>query len=469
MSDKAPIIVWFRRDLRLSDHLALSTACASGRPVIPVFVHDQSVETLGAAPRFRLGLSLASLANNLKGRGSRLILRKGDAQQCLFDLIAETGAKAVYWTRLYDPVSRQRDETVKSTLRNRGIQAQSFSGHTVFEPWDVQTGQGGFYRVFTPFWRNLSRHNPVAPIAAPTIPQPDTWPDSADLPDWHMAGAMQRGADIVAPYCCVGEGAAQNRLHQFIEERIASYEAQRDFPASPATSGLSENLTYGEISARQCWYAGWAAMQQGASGATCFLKELAWREYAWHLLYHTPHMARSCWRPEWDHFPWNRAQTPDMTAWQQARTGIPLVDAGLREMYVTGTMHNRVRMIVASYLTKHLLTHWQIGMDWFADCLIDWDPASNAMGWQWVAGCGPDASPYFRIFNPVTQQKKFDPDGIYLRKWLAHWQAQPEKSALAYFDAIPRSWALSPTDPYPTPVVPLDVGRKRALAAYEAR
>ena len=233
---------------------------------------------------------------------------------------------------------------------------------------------------------------------------------------------------------------------------------------------MSEYLALGEISPRTCWHAGLSALHRGAKGAEKWLKELVWREFAYHLMYHTPRILTGNWREEWAAFPWNEdADRPEVLAWKQGRTGEPFVDAAMREMYVTGTMHNRARMIVASYLTKHLMTHWRIGQKWFEECLTDWDPASNAMGWQWVAGSGPDASPYFRIFNPATQLEKFDPDGEYLARWLAEGRDRPSPTALAYFDAVPRRWELSPKDAKPQPLVELSEGRKRALAAYEAR
>jgi deoxyribodipyrimidine photo-lyase len=233
---------------------------------------------------------------------------------------------------------------------------------------------------------------------------------------------------------------------------------------------MSENLSVGEISPHQCWHAGMRALEQGKQGAEHFLKELVWREFAYHLMHHTPHILDTAWRDGWEKFPWQKdPDAPEVVAWKQGRTGIPFVDAAMRELYVTGRMHNRARMIVASYLTKHLMSDWRIGRDWFEACLTDWDPASNAMGWQWTAGSGPDASPYFRVFNPDTQLDKFDSNRAYVNRFLAEGVQNPYADALAFFDAMPRSWTLRPDDPYPQPIVALDVGRKRALAAYEAR
>jgi len=468
---QSPVIYWARRDLRLADNPALTAACASGAPVIPVFLHDEVVETHGAAPLWRLGLSVETFAASLAGQGSALVLRRGTALEVLRSLVAETGASEVHWNRLYDPQARQRDEAVKAGLKADGVSAVSHAGHILHEPWTVETGSGGFYRVYTPFWKSV-RDRPVAPVLPiPSLRAPSAWPRSERLQSWDMGDAMHRGAAIVKPHCHIGEAAAGARLERFIANSISDYAERRDLLAVDGTSGLSENLTYGEISARQCWHAGARAMAEGAPGAETFLKELVWRDFAYHLVYHTPHITTANWRPDWDAFPWNTDATrPDVQAWQCGRTGMAVVDAAMREMYVTGRMHNRARMLVASYLTKHMLSHWKIGLDWFEDCLIDWDPASNAMGWQWSSGSGPDATPYFRVFNPETQAEKFDKDGRYRRRWLAETTSQPTETALQYFEAIPRSWGLSARDPYPAnPIVSAAEGRKIALAAYEAR
>lgn len=464
-----PILFWFRRDLRVLDHPGFHAACATGRPVIPVFIKDTQVDALGAAPKFRLGLGVEAFASALDQHNSRLILRSGDALEQIRELIAETGADSVWWTRAYDPAAINRDGVIKAALKEEGIDARSFAGHLLFEPWTVETKTGGFYKVYSPFWRAVRGLDVAEPLPVPsTLPTPVEWPNSEKLGDWHMSKTMNRGAAIVRSHQRAGSTAALDRLDQFLSERVHDYKAKRDFPAAEATSNLSEYLSLGEISPRVIWHRGQEAMRTGAAGAEHFLKEVVWREFAYHLMYHSPHILSENWRENWGSFPWSEdPQTPEFVAWTQGRTGIPLVDAAMREMYVTGRMHNRARMIAASYLTKHLLTHWKLGMEWFEDCLTDWDPAANAMGWQWVAGCGPDAAPYFRIFNPATQREKFDAKGTYVLHWLAESQLNPPETALSYFEAIPRSWNLSPSAPYPTPVVALDEGRKRALAAYE--
>jgi deoxyribodipyrimidine photo-lyase len=467
----APVIYWTRRDFRLSDNPALAAAAASGAPVIAVFICDEVVETHGAAPKWRLGLGAAAFGERLASVGSGLIFRRGAAAEVLQALVAETGAGAVHWNRLYDPASRKRDQGVKAALKDRGIEAVSHAGHVVHEPWTVQTGTGGFYKVYTPFWNTVRGRDVAEPLAIPTLTAPATWPDSDTIGDWQLGAAMNRGAEVVLAHCHIGEQAARDRLDSFVADKVAGYGEARDQMAIDGTSGLSENLTYGEISARTCWHAGRRAMEEGKPGAETFLKELIWRDFAYHLVFHTPHIVTRSWREEWEAFAWNADDTvPEVQAWLRGRTGMQIVDAALREMYVTGRMHNRARMLVASYLTKHLLSHWKIGMDWFEECLVDWDPASNAMGWQWSAGSGPDATPYFRVFNPETQAEKFDKDGRYRRRWLAEITNRPTDTALSYFRAIPRSWDMQPAGPYPAaPVVSASDGRQRALAAYETR
>lgn len=463
MTGAAPLILWFRRDLRLDDHPMLSAAAATGQPLIPVFIADAAVTGIGAAARWRWGEAVAQFGQRLTARGSRLILRRGAALPVLQALIAETGASAVWWTRLYDPGARARDGEIKDVLRSRGLGARSFGGHTLLEPWEVATGAGEPYRVFTPFWRKLAALPVAAPAAEPArLAAPPSWPDSEDLAGWRLGSALNRGAPVLARHATIGESAARNRLDSFMESRVDRYAEGRDFPALGVTSGLSENLTYGEIGPRRIWH---AAQTRAGAGAETFRKELAWRDFAHHLMFHTPQLLDSNWRADWDRFPW-RGDNPEAERWRRGMTGEPLVDAGMREMVVTGRMHNRVRMVVASYLTKHLVTHWKIGLDWFADWLTDWDPAANAMGWQWVAGSGPDAAPYFRVFNPEAQAEKYDPTGTYRRTFIAEGAAPPTPEARDFFAAVPRRWGLDPGARYPARVIAPAAGRERALAAY---
>lgn len=463
-----PVIVWFRRDLRLVDHAGLTAAVAGG-PVIPVFIHDETVEALGAAPKWRLGEALRCFASVLEAAGARLVLRRGPALEVIRALLAETGAGAVHWQRVYDRDGIARDRGVKAALTEAGVAARSFSGATLFEPWEVQTGTGGPYRVFTPFWRAVRGREVAAPLAVPKgVSGPANWPRSDRLDDWAMGTAMNRGAAIVARHAVIGEAAARERLSRFLDERLDTYAEGRNHPARDTTSGLSENLSWGEISPRLIWHAALREWQAGRPGAEKFLSELVWRDFAWHLMYHAPDLDRGNWRDDWDAFPW-RGDNEDAERWRRGMTGEPFVDAAMREMFVTGRMHNRARMIAASYLTKHLLTDWRIGLNWFADCLTDWDPAANAMGWQWVAGSGPDAAPFFRIFNPATQAAKFDADGAYRAAFIAEGQEEAPATARSYFDAVPRRWNLSPDADYPAPLVDLKEGRARALEAYRGR
>ncbi len=462
----APLIFWFRRDLRLSDHPGLVSALSAGQPVIPLFILDPETEALGAAPKWRLGEGLGVFVETLAAAGSKLILRRGPALDVLQAVLAETGAEAVHWSRLYDPASKARDTAVKASLRDHGIKAESHAGHVLFEPWTVETGSGGFYKVYTPFWKAVRGRDIAEPLAVPHLAAPEAWPKTDTLDDWALGAAMRRGAAVVEKYAQVGTEAAEMRLDAFIENSVAAYDDHRDRLDMDGTSRLSQNLALGEISPRVCWFAGVRAMHEGKAGAETFLKEIVWRDFAYHLLHHTPHIVERNWRAEWDDFRW-RGDGEAAERWRRGRTGEPVIDAAMREMYVTGTMHNRARMLVASYLTKHLLTDWKVGLRWFEECLIDWDPASNAMGWQWAAGSGPDASPYFRIFNPATQAEKFDPKGTYRKAWAAELSEAPPETALEYYEAVPESWGLAATDAYPEPMVELKAGREAALAAYQ--
>ena len=467
MTSTPPVILWFRRDLRLGDNPALQAALATKRAIIPVFIRDPIVDAMGACPRWRLGLSVEALARDIEALGSKLILRSGKAEDVLRDLIKETGATDLFYCRDYTPETIARDTAVKAGLKAENVTVESYNGLLLFEPWTVETLAGGPYRVYSPFWRAV-RDRPVPElIAAPSqLSAVDPDISSDGLADWKLGADMQRGASVVGRFVSVGEASANLRLSTFVAEKAGPYKADRDRMDLDATSGLSENLAYGEISPRTIWHAGQQALQTGAPGAEHFLKELVWREFAYHLLFHTPEILERNWRPAWDAFPW-RGESEDAERWRRGLTGEPIVDAAMRELYVTGRMHNRARMIVASYLTKHLMTDWRIGRDWFADCLTDWDPASNALGWQWVAGCGPDAAPYFRIFNPATQAEKFDALGAYRERFLPS-SGSLSDGAAAFYDAVPQSWRMSPSDPAPSPLISLPDGRARALAAYSA-
>ncbi|MDO5658528.1 MAG: deoxyribodipyrimidine photo-lyase [Paracoccus sp. (in: a-proteobacteria)] len=433
-------IVWLRHDLRIADNPALLEASRAGW-VLPVFVVDDEVALWGAAFRWRVAQALSALEAGLRARGSGLVVVYGAAEQVLADLARATGAGAVH---------------VSHDAPDLGLPVLRHAPNALVPRGSVLTGQGTPYRVFTPFWKAMRQADIAAPAAAPDrLDPPPAWPESQGVA--RLARGMDRGAAVVAGATKPGEDAAMARLRAFLK-RLPAYPTDRDRPDRDATSGLSDALATGEIGARQIWAAGQRAIYDGVAGADKFLSELAWREFGRELLHHWPDLPRQNFAQGWDDFPW-RGDSADAEAWRRALTGVDLVDAGMRELYATGTMHNRVRMVVASYLTKHLLTDWRVGLDWFAQTLTDWDAASNAMNWQWVAGCGPDAAPFFRIFNPLTQQQKFDPQARYTRYWL-----EGEGDAL-FRAAIPRSWQI-PTM-RPEPLIALDQGRKRALAAYQ--
>lgn len=443
-------ILWLRRDLRLADHPALWHAARQG-PVAPLFIVDRKVRALGAAASWRLGQALSTLDAALRQFGSRLTLRAGEPADVITSLAREIRADRLHLSRgLRDP-----------DFAFDGLHVEVHPGNSLLPPGVLRTRTGGAYRVFTPFWRALRDRDIAPPLPAPAhIPAPDRWPEGLALADCGFGTGMNRGAAVLARFATPGEEAASARPHDFLRHDLAGYAEARDRPDRQGCSGLSEALAVGEISARQIWHAGRTALHDGVPGAESFLSELGWREFARDLFFHAPDLPRRPWQQGWDSFPW-RPDNDDAEAWRRGETGVEIVDAGMREMFATGRMHNRVRMIVASYLTKHLLTDWRVGLDWFAECLTDWDAASNAMNWQWVAGCGPDAAPFFRIFNPETQAAKFDPQGRYRRHWLHGEGAQ------AFLDAAPRSWNLSADAPRPKPRIGLDEGRVRALAAYQ--
>jgi len=457
-------IIWFRNDLRLADNPALIASLGSGRAVIPVYVLDEETEgvrPLGAASRWWLHHSLVSLDASLRKLGSRLILRRGPAERVMAELAAESEAEAIYWNRLYDQGARARDARLKQFFTARGTIAESFKANLLFEPWEVKTLAGEPFKVFTPFWRacrNLA--SPDMPLPAPrALPAPAKWPESDSLADWRLLPTAPDWAGGLRASWTPGEAVAAGRLTDFLDDALARYRQARDLPAVEGTSRLSPHLAFGEISPRQIWR---AATGRGDSAAVeKFLAEVGWREFAYNLLFHFGDLAQRNFRSEFDAFPWESAAL-SLEAWRRGRTGYPIVDAGLRELWTTGWMHNRVRMIVASFLTKDLLIDWRQGERWFWDTLVDADPANNATGWQWVAGSGADAAPFFRIFNPVLQGEKFDPNGDYVRRWVPELASLPAKT-------IHRPWTADPPpapDVYPARLVDHAAARERALAAF---
>ena len=467
-------VVWFRRDLRLTDNQALLHAIQAAQFVIPLYIHDPDAEVpwqSGGASCWWLHHSLQQLDAALRTIGSSLIIRSGDSSSILRQVITETNATLVVWNRLYEPAAIERDTSIKKTLREAGIDVHSESSALLFEPWTIHTKQQTPFKVFTPFWRTcqLQLAQLPPPSAAPThISSPADMPASLEISDLGLLPAIQwyTGLDHWAP----GESSALQRLQHFIDEPIANYSISRDQPAIAGTSSLSPHLHFGEIGPRQIITATNAAELTGAAyqHAEVFIKEVGWREFAYHLLYHFPHTTEHSLDKRFENFHWQESKSL-LKAWQQGRTGIPMVDAGMRELWHTGWMHNRVRMIVASFLTKNLRIHWLHGARWFWDTLVDADLASNTLGWQWTAGCGADAAPFFRIFNPVLQAERFDPDGSYLRKWVPELAALPNRW-------INCPWLAPETElmkarirlghHYPIPIVDLASSRKLALAAY---
>lgn len=474
-------IVWLRRDLRLADQPALHAAAQRHARVLPLYLHAPEEEapwTPGAASRWWLHHSLSSLGERLAALGSPLLIRRGPSLEALRTLVRETGAGAVYWTRLYEPAALARDRAVKEALRADGLHAESFNAALLHEPWELKTGVGEPYRVFTPFWRNAEArldHLP-APLPAPErLRPPATRLRGLALAELELLPRIPWDQGFHGHWT-PGEPGAQRRLEQFAAGAIARYTTQRDQPAASATSGLSPHLHFGELSPRSALAAAREAARAASPGwlasAEHFVRELGWREFSHHLLFHYPHTTDAPMHERFAAFPWRAPAdyAADLAAWQRGRTGIPIVDAGLRELWTTGWMHNRVRMICASLLTKNLLIPWQEGARWFWDTLVDADLAQNSLGWQWTAGCGADAAPYFRVFNPVLQGEKFDGDGAYTRRWVPELAKLPDKFLHRPWGApseIRRSAGLGLDSVYAKPIIDLGRSRDRALAAYE--
>lgn len=476
MSASAASIVWFRHDLRLADHPALVAAAKRGGPVIPVFIwapEEAGDWAAGAASRWWLHRSLISLSESLQSLGMRLTIRRGPSLDALQAIAAETGADAVYWNRRYEPAIVSRDTKIKSTLKGDDLHVESFNGSCLFEPSTIKNKQGKPFQVFSAFWRScLSLPEPPTPIRRPSkLVAPKSWPKSLTVDalgleprvDW--AGGIREAWKI-------GEAAAGRQLKRFVSSGAADYSTGRDRPDRSGTSRLSPYLHFGELSPRQAWHSIRRRQSDMPPGdiedsMACFLRELGWREFAYHLLVHFPHTVNEPLRDRFRAFPWGQDDAA-LAAWQRGQTGYPIVDAGMRELWTTGWMHNRVRMVVASFLVKHLLVDWRAGAAWFWDTLVDADLANNTLGWQWVAGCGADASPYFRIFNPILQGRKFDPEGDYVRKWVPELGALPTKWIHAPWEAstdVLETAGVRLGRAYPKPIVDHATARKRALAA----
>lgn len=471
-----PIIFWFRQDLRTYDLPGLTAAAATGRPLVLCYILDDTTAgdwAPGAASRWWLHHSLQALTKDTAELGGNLVLRRGKAQEVLQDLVQETGATTIYFTRQYEPWARDLELDLHQTLDQRGIEFKRYAGSLLFEPGRILNQAGLPFKVFTPFWRNCrSSPPPLPPQPAPVEAHwylPDVRSDTLDSlqlrpqrPDW---------ADGWQALWRPGTDGARDRLKQFLSDKIRDYSDGRNHPALEATTRLSPHLHFGEVSPREVWH---AAEQLALADPSMrdqvdkFLSELGWREFSHHLLYHFPSIESQPFKAQFSHFPWQGS--PDaLLAWQQGQTGYPMVDAGMRELWQTGFMHNRVRMIVASFLTKHLLIHWGAGARWFWDTLLDADLANNSSGWQWVAGSGADASPYFRIFNPITQGEKFDKQGRYIRRWVPELSAMPDRYLNCPWEAPAETLEAAGVTlgkDYPQPIVEHRPAREAALAAY---
>lgn len=474
MPDRAPVIVWFRQDLRLADNPTLHAAVQQGRPVLPIYIlDDENAEEwrMGGASRWWLYESLKKLDQSLHGR---LLLLRGDATAILPELIGQVKADSVYWNRCYEPWRVVRDTTLKDALLRNSISVKSFNGSVLFEPPSTTKPDGTPYRVFTPFYRRGCLQNgipPRQPLPAPTeIPLYKcdtglTLDELGLLPgiNWY---------DGLAGEWSPGEDGAAARLREFLSSGIHHYDEGRNRPDQRYVSRLSPHLHFGELSPNQAWF----AVHDSQSGeeltpdADRFLSELGWREFSNNLLFNEPTLPTGNLQRKFDYFPWNDDETA-LRRWQHGETGYPIVDAGMRELWRTGYMHNRVRMIVGSFLVKNLLLHWLRGARWFWDTLVDADLANNSASWQWIAGCGADAAPYFRIFNPVTQGKKFDPQGLYVRRFVPELAEMPDKFIHNPWEAPPEVLSVANValgDNYPEPVVDLKGSRERALAAFKS-
>jgi deoxyribodipyrimidine photo-lyase len=468
-----PIIVCFRQDLRLSDNPALIHAVKSKRPVVCLYVHDDETPKdwrSGSASRWWLHKSLESPSAELKRKGGTLVLRKGNADAILKKLATDSKAEAICWNRCYEPFAIARDKKLKSDLAEDGIEVQSFNSALLFEPWELKTKAGGPFRVFTPFWRAAQElPPPEAPCPVPreiefykhrlTSDALSDWKLLPTKPDW--AGGLR---DAWMP----GEEGARVRLSRFVQS-IGNYSEGRDRPDRDDTSRLSPHLHWGEISPRQVWHAVNSHAAEHGSGDG-FLSEIGWREFSYHLLFSNPRLPERPLREEFSNFPWHDSEK-NFHAWTKGKTGIPIVDAGMRQLWQTGWMHNRVRMIAASFLIKHLMIDWRRGAKWFWDTLVDADLANNSASWQWVAGCGADAAPFFRIFNPVLQGEKFDASGDYVRRFVPELAKMPgshiHKPWAAGKDTLSNA-GVTLGENYPHPVVDLAQGRERAISAFKS-
>lgn len=471
MTDKITIF-WFRQDLRLSDNPGFFEAAQNGS-VLPIYILDNEPPCkfkMGGASRWWLHHSLNSLNKSLDGK---LNIYTGPTKDVLQTLIKSNNISAVYWNRCYEPERIRDDTEIKAELTQLGIECKSFNGSLLWEPWEVLKKDHTYYKVFTPFYRNgcLQAKAPRIPLPKPENIKCIKDNQSLTISDLNLLPTIPWDKKMES-YWEIGEGAAQRKLHTFLEGGLQNYKEYRNHPSKPNTSRLSPHLHFGEISPNQAWHAAqhYGHAHRLENDLDCFLSELGWREFSYYLLYHFPDLPSKNFQSKFDHFPWQYADA-FLNVWQQGKTGYPIVDAGMRELWQTGYMHNRVRMIVASFLVKNLGIHWRQGADWFWDCLVDADLASNSASWQWVAGSGADAAPYFRIFNPILQGEKFDPDGDYTRRFVPELKNIPNKYLYNPWKApehVLKTSRVVLGTTYPRPIVDLEKSRDRALQAYQS-
>ena len=478
-----PVILWFRRDLRLRDNPALAAACESGREIFCIYIDEDSknLRSDGGATRWWLHHSLAALDADLKKKGAGLHILKGDAATLIPKLAKASEAAAAVWNRRYDEADRALDAALKTKLEEAGLIVKSFNGHLLYEPWEVKSKTGTPMKVFTPFWRAAQAvHEPAEPLKLPEkingyAARTDANLEAVKLADLNLLPTKPDWAGGLDEEWQPGEAGAKKRLETFLMGGIAGYAEARNLPAEPSTSKLSPHLKFGEISPRQIWaatkHAGESQRIKGSEkDRTVFLTEIGWREFSYHLLFYFPQLATKNFNPKFDRFAWEK-NAAHLRAWQKGETGYPIVDAGMRQLWQTGWMHNRIRMVTASFLIKHLMIDWRVGEDWFWDTLVDSDPASNTASWQWVAGSGADAAPYFRIFNPVTQGEKFDAEGAYVRRFVPELSRMPSSHIHKPWEASAEilgkaGVVLGRT--YPKPIVDHAAARDKALKTFQA-
>lgn len=470
-------IIWFRQDLRLRDNPALKYAADSGN-IIPIYILDVRPDQwkMGGASRWWLHHSLQSLSDSLATFGHKLHIFVGDPLQVLQDLCKQITAHSIVWNRCYEPYAIERDSKLKEHFQGLGINVKSFNANLLFEPWTILNKQGTFFKVFTPFWKHCLMQASETPVDSVAVLHSSKMIPSSvkslEIKDLNLLPKNPDWSDGLKETWKPGETEALNRFKIFLQDNISTYKHNRDFMDREGTSRLSPHLHFGEISPRYIWHICKELLSfenENAENIYSFLSEVGWREFSYHLLYHVPTLLVDPIQPKFKVFPW-KDDANRLKKWQKGQTGIPIIDAAMEELWHTGYMHNRARMIVASFLTKNLLIPWQKGAEWFLDTLVDADLASNSVNWQWVAGCGVDAAPYFRIFNPVIQGETFDPEGSYVKKWVPILKNLPPKYIhkpwKASLEILEKAGVILGRN-YPQPIVDLKESRNLALAAYE--